>query len=70
MMAILFTHIKVFLNRNSNLDKANPANDPMTIEAKTVKAVMIILLNKYLDIGIPVEEVTANKSIKLSKVGF
>jgi hypothetical protein len=70
MMAMLFTHNKVALNRNSNLERAKPAKDPTTIEAKTVKLVMSKLLNKYRDMGMPVEEVTANKSIKLSNVGF
>ena len=70
MMAMLFTQSNVDLKRNSSLDKAKPAIDPITMDAKTVKLVINKLLNKYRDIGIPVDEVTANKSIKLSKVGF
>jgi hypothetical protein len=69
-MAMLLIHNIDALNLNSSLDKANPAKEPITIEANTVKVVMIKLLNKYRDIGIPVDEVTANKSIKLSAVGF
>jgi hypothetical protein len=67
---MLLTQSKVALKRNSNFDKANPAKDPITIDAKTVMPVINKLLNKYRDMGIPVDEVTANKSMKLSKVGF
>ena len=47
-----------------------PARLEITIDKTTVTRVMTIELNKYLDIGIPVVEVTSNKSLKFLVVGL
>ncbi|GMQ57929.1 hypothetical protein AN1V17_23240 [Vallitalea sediminicola] len=55
---------------NSNFDKAKAAHELIKSVSMITLTVTMILLNKYLDAGIPDSAEKLNNNLKFSKVGF
>jgi hypothetical protein len=62
--------ISVYLPLNLNLDKAKPAAEEKTMEENTTDAVIMMLLNMYLVMGIPAVLEAFASFVKLSQVGL